>query len=182
MADARCSRTAEYVFRCIALYSYCITFFHLVDLKYITNTQIIELKYEGNRRRFAVHSILPRGFLHNKDTEVDDKLSHDIAVLTLDQPKQLWSVTWDCVVSIFSDDSKTAPAPHKVGTPSIFLHVTQLMWPSVSHKSRCWRNALSKMPTHRSVALISRLRRFVTCWRSHCRVQNSSDTSVSGLY
>ena len=71
-----------------------------------------------------MHSILPRGFLHNKDNEIEDKLSHDISVLALvDQPKQLWSVTWDCVVSIISDDREMAPAPHKVGTPSIFLHV-----------------------------------------------------------
>ena len=71
-----------------------------------------------------MHSILPRGFLHNKDTEIEDKdkLSRDISVLALDQPKQLWSVTWDCVVSIISDNRERAPAPHKVGTPSIFLH------------------------------------------------------------
>ena len=75
-----------------------------------------------------MHSILPRGFLHNKVTETEDKLSHDISVLALDQPKQLWwSVTWECVVSIISDDRTdrdTAPAPHKVGTPSIFLQIT----------------------------------------------------------
>ena len=45
-------------------------FLQLVDLKYITNTQIIELNYEGNRRRFTVHSILPREFLYKKDTEI----------------------------------------------------------------------------------------------------------------
>ena len=105
-------------------------FFQLVDLKYITNTQIIELNYESNRRRFTVHSILPRGFVHKKNTEIEDKLSHDINALALDQPKQLWSVTWDCVVSIISDDHterERAPAPDKVGKPSIFLLVTQLM-------------------------------------------------------
>ena len=67
-----------------------------------------------------MHSILPRGFLRNKDTEIEDRLSHDITVLALDQPKQLWSVTWDSVVSMISDDRtdrETAPAPHKVGTP-----------------------------------------------------------------
>ena len=61
-------------------------FFQLVDLKYITNTQIIELNYEGNRRRFTVHSILPREFLYKKDTEIEDKLSLDITALGLDQP------------------------------------------------------------------------------------------------
>lgn len=74
-----------------------------------------------------MHSIVPRGFVHKKDTEIEDKLSHDINLLALDQPKQLWSVTWDCVVSIISDDhtdKETSPAPHKVGMPSIFLLVT----------------------------------------------------------
>ena len=63
----------------IYLVSYCLTFFfQLVDLKYITNTQMIELNHEGNRRRFAVHSILPRGFLHKKEyIEIKEKLSHD---------------------------------------------------------------------------------------------------------
>ena len=73
-----------------------------------------------------MHSILPKGFLR-KDAEIEDKLSHDISRLALDQPKQLWSVTWDCVVSIISDDrtdKETAPALHKVGMLSIFLHVT----------------------------------------------------------
>ena len=158
------------VFPVYRLVFFLSNFIQLVDLKYITNTQIIELNYEGNRRRFTVHSILPKGSLHNKDIEIEDKLSHDISVLALDQPKQLWSVTWDSFVSIISDDrthTETAPAPHKVGTPSIFLHVTQLMWSLVSHKSRCWPNALSRMLTHQSVASISRLRKFVICWRSH---------------
>ena len=63
-----------------------------------------------------MHSIRPRGFLHRKDIEIEDKLSHDMTALTLDQPKQLWSVTWDCVVSIIiSDDrTETVPASHKV--------------------------------------------------------------------
>ena len=67
-----------------------------------------------------MHSIHPRSFLQNKDTEIEDKLSHDFTVLALDQPKQLWSVNWNCVVSIISDnrtDRETTPAPHKVGTP-----------------------------------------------------------------
>ena len=56
--------------------------------------------------------------------------------LALDQPKQqLWSVTWDCAVSIISDDRSTdrekAPAPHKVGTPSIFSPC------NTSHETTC---------------------------------------------
>ena len=83
-----------------------------------------------------MHSILPRGFLHNKATEIENNLSHEMTVLALDQPKQLWSVTWDCVVSIILDDRtdrEKAPAPQKVGTPSIFLHVTHLMKLHVAH-------------------------------------------------
>lgn len=94
----------------------------LVDIKYITNSQIIELNYEGLRRRFTVHSITPRGSLHNNATNLEEKLSHDINALSLDQPKQLWSVTWDCVVSITSDDHvDRETASHKVLLPCIFL-------------------------------------------------------------
>jgi AAA family ATPase len=92
----------------------------LVDLKYITNTQIIELNYEGNRRRFIVHSIMPRSSLHSNATEIEDKLSHDITALSLDKPKQLWSVTWDCIVRITSDDHTDGEtASHKVFTHCI---------------------------------------------------------------
>ena len=80
-----------------------------------------------------MHSVFPRGFPYKKNENIEDKLSHDIAVIALDQPKQLWSVTWDTVVSIISDDKETASAPHKVGLSSIFLHVTQLTTLHTTH-------------------------------------------------
>ena len=80
-----------------------------------------------------MHSVFPRGFPYKKNKNIEDKLSHDIAVIALDQPKQLWSVTWDTVVSIISDDKETASAPHKVGLSSIFLHVTQLTTLHTTH-------------------------------------------------
>lgn len=79
-----------------------------------------------------MHSIRPKGSLHNNATDIEDKLSHDITTLTLDQPKQqIWSVTWDCSVSIASDNSTDREtASHKVFMPCIFLHVIHLM---ISH-------------------------------------------------
>lgn len=73
-----------------------------------------------------MHSIRPRGFLHNNVAEIGDILSHDISALSLEQ-KQLWAVTWDCVVSISSDGhTDRDTASHKVFMPCIFLHKSQL--------------------------------------------------------
>ncbi|KAF8148250.1 AAA family ATPase [Crassisporium funariophilum] len=75
----------------------------LVDLKYVTNTQVIELSYEGHWRRFSVHSVTPKTSLSASANETG-YLSNSLSALAIDPPRQLWSVTWDCTVSIHTED------------------------------------------------------------------------------
>ena len=105
-----------------------------VDIKYITNTQIIEINYEGRRRRFIVRSITPKGSSRTNTTEPDDELSHDVSALSLDQPKQLWSVTWECTVSItFDDHTDKESASHKVNK-KIKFYASHLLLSTHTHK------------------------------------------------
>jgi AAA family ATPase len=78
------------------------TFFSQVDLKYITDAQIIEFAYEGKRRRFAIDSIAAK--ISSNATDNASQLPRSFSVLSIDSPPQLWSVTWDCVISIAAND------------------------------------------------------------------------------
>ncbi|KAF8959182.1 P-loop containing nucleoside triphosphate hydrolase protein [Flammula alnicola] len=75
----------------------------LVDLKNITGTQIIEFSYEGRRRRFAIHSITPKSS-SKSNVDVNDSLTPGFDALSMDPSTQLWTVNWDCTVSINVDD------------------------------------------------------------------------------
>ncbi|KIM36568.1 hypothetical protein M413DRAFT_449106 [Hebeloma cylindrosporum] len=75
----------------------------LVDLKYITDAQIIEFAYEGKRRRFAVDAVA--GKITPDATDDSKQLPRILSVLSIESSSpQLWSVTWDCVISIATDD------------------------------------------------------------------------------
>ncbi|KAJ3515828.1 hypothetical protein NLJ89_g1506 [Agrocybe chaxingu] len=74
----------------------------LVDLKYVANTQVVELNYEGQHRRFIVHSISPKGSQLAADDN-EESLSRGLDALSIDTPAQLWSVSWNCAVSITTD-------------------------------------------------------------------------------
>lgn len=89
------------------------TFFTQVDLKYITDAQIIEFAFEGKRRRFAIDSIAAK--ISPDATDDPSQLPWTFSVLSIDSPPQLWSVTWDSVISIATNDipNKDA-ASHKV--------------------------------------------------------------------
>jgi AAA family ATPase len=74
---------------------------YIVDLKFITSRQVIELSYEGITRQFTIHSIRPRDSEEHSQT---GDLSHSINALSISpQPLQLWKVDWDCTVSILED-------------------------------------------------------------------------------
>lgn len=87
-------------------------YFCTVDLKYITCAQILEVIYEGRRRRFSVDSIssqLPSG------KEQLDGLVRGLGSLSVASSTKLWTVGWDCTVSILDKEVKDpALATHKV--------------------------------------------------------------------
>lgn len=71
-------------------------------MKYITDAQIIEFAYEGKRRRFAIDSIAAK--ISPDATDDASQLPRSFSVLSIDSLPQLWSVTWDCVISISTND------------------------------------------------------------------------------
>lgn len=82
---------------------------YIVDLKYITSRQVIELSYEGKIRQFTVHSIRPY------DLEDKGDLSRAIDALSIaSQTHQLWKVDWDCTVSILENHAQTDGRPNGV--------------------------------------------------------------------
>ncbi|KAJ7583622.1 AAA family ATPase [Mycena floridula] len=67
----------------------------LVDLKYITQNQILQVIYDGETRQFAVDSIAGSN---------EDSLSQNLNNLSLSTTPQLWIVGWDVLVSIVDDE------------------------------------------------------------------------------
>ncbi|KAH9480068.1 ATPase family gene 2 protein [Psilocybe cubensis] len=76
----------------------------LVDLKYITNDQIIECNYEGQLRRFTIHSTAPKSNKKQNTNDIGENLSQDLKKLSVGSETQVWSVSWDCIVSVQEDD------------------------------------------------------------------------------
>ncbi|KAF8187739.1 AAA family ATPase [Pholiota molesta] len=93
----------------------------LVDLKYITNTQIIEFSYEGQRRRFTIQVISAKN-ASNSNVNNSDGLSRDLSALSLSPATQLWTVNWDCTVSITSDNPLTQEVPSHKGDVEVLAH------------------------------------------------------------
>lgn len=85
---------------------------YIVDLKYITSRQVIELSYEGKIRQFTIHSIRPYDLKEKGD------LSRAIDALSISsQTHQLWKVDWDSTVSILENHPKTGGQPNNVRLP-----------------------------------------------------------------
>ncbi|KAG5728058.1 ATPase family gene 2 protein [Termitomyces sp. T112] len=80
----------------------------LVDLKYITCTQILEVTYENRKRQFSVVSISA----NRSKPEHNEDLSHDLESLSIDSQSRLWTVGWDTVVSIYGTHTHNV-TPHK---------------------------------------------------------------------
>ena len=67
-----------------------------VDLKYVTNDQVVELE-SGGKRRFRIVSI--------QSTPESHDLSSSIQALSLTSSSpRLWTVTWDSSVYLSSDE------------------------------------------------------------------------------
>ncbi|KAG6872380.1 hypothetical protein C0995_010194, partial [Termitomyces sp. Mi166 len=81
----------------------------LVDLKYITCTQILEVTYETRKRQFSVVSISAS----RSEPEHNEDLAHDLESLSIDSQSRLWTVGWDTVVSIYGNDTHNVALSHK---------------------------------------------------------------------
>lgn len=88
---------------------------HQVDLKYINNSQVLEVLYESQKRRFSVISVHPRTL--SPDIKGRD-LAHDLNSLSISAPTQLWSVTWDTAVVITKDTVVEEVLSHKASNES----------------------------------------------------------------
>ncbi|KIJ99982.1 hypothetical protein K443DRAFT_679575 [Laccaria amethystina LaAM-08-1] len=85
---------------------------HQVDLKYINNSQVLEVLYEGRKRRFSVISVHPRTLSPDIKGRTGD-LAHDLNSLSISAPTQLWSITWDTAVVITKDTVVEEGLSHK---------------------------------------------------------------------
>lgn len=63
---------------------------------------MLEVLYEGQKRRFSVISVHPRTLSPDIKGRTGD-LAHDLNNLSISAPTQLWSVTWDTAVVITKD-------------------------------------------------------------------------------
>ncbi|KAI0072999.1 AAA family ATPase [Panus rudis PR-1116 ss-1] len=74
----------------------------LVNLRYLTPTQTLDVLYEGQRRRFTINSVST-----SKSSEQADDLAQDLANLTLKaSTSQLWTAGWDSTVVLVDDVSE----------------------------------------------------------------------------
>jgi len=92
----------------------------LVALKYITCAQIVEVLYEGRKRRFSVTAVSTQRPEPEGHT---DELAHDLESLSIASQTKLWAVGWDSVVlisGIVTHQQKPLQQPNKVEilTPS----------------------------------------------------------------
>ncbi|KZT12250.1 AAA family ATPase [Laetiporus sulphureus 93-53] len=77
----------------------------LVDLRYLTPTQTVDIVYEGNTRRFCVSSVSPgRGASAGEE----DELAGSLRSMSLDASK-LWIVDWETEVYLDRHSSETGP-------------------------------------------------------------------------
>lgn len=91
-----------------------------MDLKYVTNTQIIEAQYEGYTRQFAVTSI------HPTRTESPDHLVDNLRTLSLDPSSrpEVWTVGWDTVLRMAeSQPGAEKDTIHKVHLRDLALSI-----------------------------------------------------------
>ncbi|KAL4264713.1 AAA family ATPase [Pleurotus pulmonarius] len=68
-----------------------------VDLKYLTSKQVIEVRYEGQLRRFNITSI-------TSDKKSDGSLEEDFATLSVTPSPKLWTASWDTQITLLESD------------------------------------------------------------------------------
>ena len=75
-----------------------------MDLKFLANTQNVEVVFEGRPRRFEVVAISASDF-----TSDDEQLAHSFQDMSLVSQSALWTVTWDTFVSVVNDAKESKP-------------------------------------------------------------------------
>ena len=75
-----------------------------MDLKFLTNTQNVEVAFEGRSRRFEVVAISASDFSSD-----DEQLAHSFQDMSLVSQNTLWTVTWDTFVSVVNDTKVSKP-------------------------------------------------------------------------
>ncbi|KAJ3769376.1 AAA family ATPase [Lentinula raphanica] len=68
----------------------------LVDIKYVTSSQTLQVIYEGKPRRYSVTAI---GAAPLSTTSIDD-LSQSLEALEVESRPSIWTVGWDAVIQI----------------------------------------------------------------------------------
>jgi AAA family ATPase len=72
----------------------------IVNLKYILSTQIIEVPYEGEIRRFSIESVSAH---HSVPSAPVSTITRDLNSLAIQVRPSLWTAGWDTVVLILED-------------------------------------------------------------------------------
>ncbi|KAF8133361.1 P-loop containing nucleoside triphosphate hydrolase protein [Boletus edulis] len=84
---------------------------HLVGLKFITSSQVMEVVYEGRPRRFFIDSITVRT---PEAGDLVGPITKEIGSLSLQSQPHLWTTGWDTSVCILEDDTDNRfDYPHK---------------------------------------------------------------------
>lgn len=83
----------------------------VVDTKYLTSSQTLEVVYEGRSRRFSVVAVDPSSKTDSSD------LSDRFQTLGIDSQSSIWIANWDSVVTIVEND---VSIPQKVCMKAVF--------------------------------------------------------------
>ncbi|KII87583.1 hypothetical protein PLICRDRAFT_690240 [Plicaturopsis crispa FD-325 SS-3] len=86
----------------------------LVDLKYITSGQKLEILYEGRKRRFVVVHISAQ---HRDAKSSVEALAHNVSELSLDSSWKVWTAGWDTSVVLLDSDKHESEAEVVAQTP-----------------------------------------------------------------
>ncbi|KAH0832261.1 P-loop containing nucleoside triphosphate hydrolase protein [Lanmaoa asiatica] len=84
---------------------------HLVGLRFITSSQIVEVSYEGRPRRFSLDSISLRP---PETGDLVSSITKEVKSLSFHSQPLLWTTGWDTSVCILENDSDhQVDYPHK---------------------------------------------------------------------
>ncbi|KDQ26062.1 hypothetical protein PLEOSDRAFT_1044531, partial [Pleurotus ostreatus PC15] len=84
----------------------------IVDLKYLTSKQVIEVRYEGQLRRFSIASIA-------SDKKTDAPLEDAFTTLSVTPSPNLWTASWDTQVILLESDKAENAAPAFAPKPEV---------------------------------------------------------------
>ncbi|KAJ3895510.1 P-loop containing nucleoside triphosphate hydrolase protein [Lentinula edodes] len=85
----------------------------LVDIKYLTSTQTLEVMYEGRPRRYCVISVATTNTPTSPLKTDIDEVSERFGALGWKSQPCIWTVSWDTVVTITENDHADTGLPQK---------------------------------------------------------------------